>query len=73
MRVRLEYGKTGLDAEIPDQHVVRSLAYKQADPIPDPDAELHRLLKDPIGSASLAEIAAGRKGACILICDITRW
>lgn len=72
MRVRLEYGKTGLDAEIPDQHVVRSLAYKQADPIPDPDAELHRLLKDPIGSASLAEIAAGRKGACILICDITR-
>ena len=72
MRVKLEYGKVGLEVELPTERVVRTLAYKDAVPLPDPVAELERVLAAPLGTAPLAELARGRKSACILICDITR-
>ena len=58
MQVRLEYGHDGLDVELPDNHVLRSLTYKQAKPLADPAADLDSLLQQPIGTASLAELAA---------------
>lgn len=72
MRVRLEYGRTGLWVELPDDRVVRKLAYKDAIPLADPAGELARVLASPTGASSLAKLAAGRRDACILICDITR-
>lgn len=72
MRVRLEYGRTGLQAELPGERVVRKLAYKDAEPLPDPVASLQQVLDFPTGTASLAELARGRRDACIVICDITR-
>lgn len=72
MRVRFEYGRTGLEAELPADRVVRTLAYKDAPPLADPDAILLDVLARPTGTAPLAELAAGRQNACILICDITR-
>ncbi len=72
MRVRLEYGKTGLEVELPDRHVVRSLAYKDAKPLEDPASSFLHSLRNPNGTPPLAELAKGRKSACILICDITR-
>ena len=35
MRVTLEYGRSGLDVELPDASVVRTLSYKSADPLAD--------------------------------------
>ncbi len=72
MRVRLEYGRTGLDVELPDARVVRRLAYKNAVPLADPQATLASVLATPTGTPPLAELARGRKDACIVICDITR-
>ncbi|MFO0902804.1 MAG: nickel-dependent lactate racemase [Pirellulales bacterium] len=72
MRVRLEYGKTGLEVDLPGDRVVRKLAYKDAPPLADPAASLADILASPIGSPPLAELARGRRSACILICDITR-
>jgi nickel-dependent lactate racemase len=72
MRVRLEYGRTGLDVELPDERVVRSLAYKDADPLPSPHEDLRQVLASPTGTRPLAELAAGRSSACLVICDITR-
>lgn len=72
MRVRLEYGRTGLDVDLPDLRHMRTLAYKDALPLSDPAQSLHRVLDHPNGSSPLAEIAQGRRNACILICDITR-
>lgn len=72
MRVRLEYGRDGLEVELPDERVVRSLAYKNALPLADPAGELERLLVAPIGSLPLSELARDRRDACIAICDITR-
>ena len=72
MRVRLEYGRTGLEVELPDRPGMRTLAYKNATPLPDPDAALREVLKNPTGTAPLAKLAKGRTDACIVICDITR-
>jgi nickel-dependent lactate racemase len=72
MRVKFEYGREGLYAEIPDERVVRTLSYKDAVPLADPAASLRQLLAQPTGSRPLAELARGRRDACIAICDITR-
>ncbi|MCI0361800.1 MAG: nickel-dependent lactate racemase [Planctomycetaceae bacterium] len=72
MRVKLEYGRQGLYAELPAERIVRTLVYKDAPPLPDPRGSLLELLSRPIGTPPLAELAHGRKDACIVICDITR-
>ncbi|MGD9719821.1 MAG: nickel-dependent lactate racemase [Pirellulales bacterium] len=72
MRVRLEYARSGMEVELPDERVVRKLAYKDAPPLADPAAALAAVLAAPNGSPPLAELARGRTNACIAICDITR-
>jgi nickel-dependent lactate racemase len=72
MRVKLEYGRTGLEVELPDDRVVRVLAYKDAAPLSDPAAALQEMLAAPLGAASLSQLAQGKRSACLLICDITR-
>ncbi len=72
MRVKLEYGREGLYAELPDERIVRTLRYKDAPPLADPRTELLKVLERPNQSPPLAEIARGRQSACIVICDITR-
>src|SRR6516165_3423175 len=72
MRIHLDYGRTGLEVELPDERVVGPLAIKPAPPLADPDAAVAKALAQPIGSPPLAQLARGRKNACILVCDITR-
>jgi nickel-dependent lactate racemase len=72
MRIRLDYGRTGLDVDLPDERVVGPLAIRPATPLPDPDRAVADALANPIGSRPLSELAHGRRDACILICDITR-
>lgn len=72
MKIKLEYGREGLDIELPDQNVVRTLSYRAATPLASPEAELRRVLRTPNGTPSLVEIARGKQQACILICDVTR-
>ncbi|MFP6600930.1 MAG: nickel-dependent lactate racemase [Pirellulaceae bacterium] len=72
MQVSLEYGRSGLEVELPDDRVVRTLAYKNAIPLEDPDAVLRKTLQNPNGSPPLLELARGRSSACVVISDITR-
>jgi lactate racemase len=72
MRITLDYGKTGLDVDVPDRNLVGPLGLRPVEPLADPERVLAVALTQPIGSAPLAELARGRKSACILICDITR-
>jgi nickel-dependent lactate racemase len=72
MRVKLEYGRTGLEVELPDAPAVRSLKYKDAEPLANPQAAVEQALLQPTGTRSLAELARGRSDACVVICDITR-
>ena len=61
MRVKLEYGRTGLIAELPDERVVRTLHYKDAPPLPDPHASLSEVLQRPNGTPVTKEIGARLK------------
>jgi nickel-dependent lactate racemase len=72
MRVTLEYGKTGLEVELPDDRVVGKLAIKPAAPLADPLGVLNDKLEHPTGTAPLSQLALGKRTACIAICDITR-
>src|SRR5438132_7869922 len=72
MHVTLDYGRTGLPVTLPADRVVGPLAIRDAEPLADPAAALDAALANPIGARPLAELARGKKDACILICDITR-
>lgn len=72
MKIKLEYGKTGLDVEIPDKNLIGPLSIQDVAPLENPEAILTEKLNSPTGTKSLLELAAGKKSACIAICDITR-
>ncbi|MDJ0523277.1 MAG: nickel-dependent lactate racemase [Planctomycetota bacterium] len=72
MHVRLDYGKTGLDVELPAARVAGVLAYRDAPPLADPTAKLEALLEAPLGAPPLAELARGKRTACVVVCDVTR-
>ncbi len=72
MRIQLDYGRTGLEINLPDDRIVGPLNIRPAPPLAEPDRAIANTLHHPIGTPPLAEIARGRKNACILVCDITR-
>jgi lactate racemase len=72
LKVTLDYGRTGLEVELPAERVVGPLAIRDVPPLADADTAVAAALERPIQSPALRELAAGRKDACILICDITR-
>lgn len=72
MQFTLDYGRTGLNVNLPDDRVVGPLAIRATTPLADPATAIAAALKNPIGCKPLAEIARDRRNACILVCDITR-
>ena len=73
MKVTLDYGKTGLDVTLPDDRLLAPpLSIRDAAPLADPEAALEEALRNPTGARPLAEIARGKKTACVVVCDITR-
>ncbi|MCS7014799.1 MAG: nickel-dependent lactate racemase [Gemmatales bacterium] len=71
MRVRLDYGRTGLEVELPD-HTWGPLDIRPAEPLADPVSAVEHALRHPQGTPPLAELARGRRNACVVVCDITR-
>jgi lactate racemase len=72
VRIKLEYGKTGLEVDLPDENVAGVLKLTPAPPISDPVAATRTALTEPIGTRPLAALARGRRDACIVVCDVTR-
>jgi len=72
VRVRLEYGRSGLEVELPDRNVVKCLGYQGQEPVSDPAGAVRRSLAHPAGTPPLAELARGRASACVVISDVTR-
>src|SRR6476619_7217585 len=73
MKVTLDYGRTGLDVTLPaDRLIVPPLGIRDASPLANPEATLEDALANPIGTKPLAELAKGKKTACVVVCDITR-
>lgn len=72
MQIELEYGRHGLLAELPDTNLAAVLELNPKTPLPDQVGAVEQALREPIGSRPLAELAEGRRDACIVICDVTR-
>src|SRR5262245_5724365 len=72
MRITLDYGRSRLDVELPDDRVVGPLTLPEVPPLAEPEKAGAEVLVRPIGAAGLAELARGKESAGILVCDITR-
>lgn len=72
MQVKLAFGKSGLDLELPGGPSWRILRLRHETPLPDIPGALAYTLDHPIGTPSLLELAKGKSSAAIAVCDITR-
>ena len=72
MKITLAYGKTGLDAVVPDANLVGPLHIRPAPPLDDPATAVAEALREPTGTPPLADLARGKRTACVVICDVTR-
>jgi lactate racemase len=70
--VEILYGREGLRVPLPAHAVPTTIGKRPLPLVPDAGAAVRDALAHPIGCAPLAELARGRKSACILVCDITR-
>ena len=72
MKVKLAFGKSGLDLDLPDGPSWRVLRLREESPLSDIHTALADALDRPIGTPPLIELAAGKSSAAISVCDITR-
>jgi lactate racemase len=72
MRIQLAYGQAGLEIDIPDDNLAGVLSMRGAPAIAHAEQEVRRSLDHPLGGLPLRALAAGRKSACIVVCDVTR-
>jgi len=72
MIVRLAYGKTGLEIELPDRADVTVLEPTYVPGLPDQAAALRRGLQEPIASPPLKELVEPSDEVGIAFSDITR-
>ncbi len=70
MKLNIDYGRDGLEIEVPDSaQVVQMAGGAELDRL---EERLDDAIARPIGTAALRELAKGRKNACVVIADITR-
>lgn len=72
MNLTLRFGREGLDVTLPDRNVAHVLRLNQLPPVADPRQAVADGLREPIAAAPLAELAAGRRDAVIVVSDLTR-
>ena len=72
MKIRLAYGREGMEIDVPDRNLAGVLEMGQAAPLAEPANALERRLLEPIGGPPLAELARRAESACVVISDITR-
>jgi nickel-dependent lactate racemase len=72
MKVNFAFGKHGIEVSVPDSVQAQVIRCRSAAALGSVQAALEAALDSPIGSAPLAELAAGKRTAAISVCDITR-
>ena len=72
MEVRLDYGRTGLTVNLPDDVDVSVLEPQKGTPLQDPSGAVAEAVAHPIATKPLAELARGRRDATVVISDKTR-
>ncbi len=72
MQVKLAYGKTGLDVNLPDDANITLVAPQYVPALPDPADAVRRALQAPIGARPLREWAKPSSRVGIVFSDLTR-
>lgn len=72
MQIRMNYGRQGLELNLPDDWEVTVISKKTMPLVEEPPKAIAAALAVPVNSPPLVELAGPGKKACILICDITR-
>ncbi len=72
-RIKLQYGRKGIETFIPDECQASVFSLKDLPPVPEPGRVLGKRLKNPAGSRSLEELAENASGACVVVSDKTRY
>jgi nickel-dependent lactate racemase len=70
--VDILYGESELRVPLPPGARATVIGKRPLPKLPDPAAAVRHALENPVGAQPFAELAKGRRSACILICDITR-
>lgn len=70
MKLKLDYGTTGLMADFPDDAMVIEPLYMP--PVPDSLATLRNALRSPLGKPPLRDLVKPGQRIGISVCDITR-
>jgi nickel-dependent lactate racemase len=70
MQCEIKYGRKGLTVDIPD---TAQVFHAEKMPLSSEGfADISQSIENPIGSASLAQLARNKKNACIVVSDATR-
>ena len=72
MKTQFAFGKNGIDVAIPDGFTSTVIRSRSAPALADATTAIEAVLDRPVGTAPLADLAAGKKSAAISVCDITR-
>jgi nickel-dependent lactate racemase len=72
MKIRLAYGKEGLEVEVPEKNLAKILTMKSTPPLAEPLRAVKESLLRPIGCPPLGDLVRTAKSACIVVCDFTR-
>jgi len=70
--VWLPYGESDVCIRVPARNFLGSIEAKKAVGVTDPESEIKRALKEPIGSKRLTEIAQVNQKVAIVVDDATR-
>jgi nickel-dependent lactate racemase len=73
MKIQLPYGRNTLEVDLPDKNLTGVFLAGEMQSIADPAAETLRCLRQPLGTPPLRELARGKKDACVVISDVTRY
>ena len=72
MQVMMNYGRGNLSVDLPDSWDVSVIRKRPMPVLDQPEEAFRQALAYPVGCGPLADLARGKKTACILVCDITR-
>jgi nickel-dependent lactate racemase len=70
--VWLPYGKTQICLRVPARNLLGTIEPKEIAGVEDPQAEIERALKEPLGTKRLCEIAKPESKVAIVVDDFTR-
>lgn len=72
MQIRLAYGKSGLQLELPDDACVEVIENRFAPALENPREELRAALRSPLQTRPLRELVGAKDSVALVFSDITR-